>query len=170
MRINSIQSSNTPVFNGFRATINGAVKLASDFIHNPELEKRFVKTIVEPLKNTNTDVLFDGYSTHYKTLDGSYSTIIQAYKNSNEVIVRPTSGPSKWTRDIFRPKDNTELEPVKEFSEYPYKEFEAAKNIAKNIEQGAGDNMNLAEKMKAFFFPEEHPLAQKLKEVIEYLT
>ena len=30
--------------------------------------------------------------------------------------------------------------------------------------------MNLAEKMKAFFFPEEHPLAQKLKEVIEYLT
>jgi len=171
MRINSIQSTNQPAFNGFRATSNGVVRLANDFVKNPELEKQFVEHIVKPLKNTNTDVLFDGYSTHYKTLDGGYSTIIQAYKNSNEVIVKPASGPNKWSRSIFRPKGDTPLEPVTEFESYPYKEFEAAKNIAKNIELDAGkNNMNLSEKMKSFFFPSDHPLAKKFQEIIEYLS
>ena len=170
MKINSIQSSNKPAFNGFRATPTGLVKLAEDFVQNPKLEQRFIKTIVNPLKNTNTDVVFDGYSTNYKNLEGSYSTIIQAYKDSNEIIVRPISGANKWCRNIFRPQNNTELEPVKEFAEYPYKEFEAAKNIAQNIAIDAGDAVCLSEKIKKFIFPPEHTLAKKVQEIMDYLA
>lgn len=170
MRITNIQNNNTPTSKGFRVTPEGAVKLANDFVKNPDLENRFIEHIVKPLKNTNTDVVFDGYSTYYKNLDGKYSSIVQAYKNSKDVIVRETCGPRKWIRDIFRPKNNTTLEPVKEFNEYPYNEIEAAKNIAQNISIDTGNNIKLSEKMQNTFFPSNHPLAKKIQEIIEYLS
>lgn len=170
MKINSIQNNNTTAFQGFRVNSGGAMRLAKDFAKNPELEDKFIKTIVEPLKNTNTDVLFDGYVTFYKRLSGRYDTIIQAYKDSNEYIVRAASGPSKWARNIFRSQNSKPVEPVKEFSEYPYNEIEAAKNIALNIAHDADKGINLSQKMEPFFIPNDHPLAQKMKELLEKLS
>ena len=61
---------NNQSFTGFKLKADGAKVLAEKFVNDPQYEKIFMRRIVLPLKNTKTDVIYDGKDVFVKNVFG----------------------------------------------------------------------------------------------------
>ena len=67
MRVNAV---NNQSFTGFKLKGDGVRVLAEKFVNDPQYEKAFMRRIVSPLKNTKTDVIYDGQDVFVKNIFG----------------------------------------------------------------------------------------------------
>lgn len=169
MKINSIQTDNKQSnFGHLRISNKNVARLADLFESNPELQDRFVKKIVVPLKNCNIDVIVEGGTTSFRRLNEKfYNSIVSADKK--KYIVNPRTKDYAWYNAPFCRSTQNPLEYTEEFLEETFlHKIEAGKNIALHLDTGKKDNIpNKA--LENWELSKESPLYPKYKELLDIL-
>ena len=172
MRVNSVQNSQNFGM-AFRVRDNGAWKLAIDFVNNPKLEEKFMNKIVAPLEKAEVDVVYDGSSVYYKhNANDYYSSIVQV--GYDKYVTVPLGGPLRYSRNVYRPMNNSKLKYTKDFYETSgtntfFPSIEAAKNIALNLSaERSGKALEAYENVQNYKVPDTgKTLQEKIKKLSE---
>ena len=159
MRVNAV---NNQSFTGFKLKGDGVRVLAEKFVNDPQYEKVFMRRIVLPLKNTKTDVIYDGKDVFVKNVFGKRkindfvgNDYLNGDKHSVYKVVVKRFGDKKFKQieDYYIPDSGNGAKKVLKDTEetgIPY-EFFAAKQIAlyeddilySNVKQHLHDKMPL---------------------------